>query len=397
MNSITNVDDLRREARKRLPRMFFDFVDGGSWDEQTCRANRSDFATLRFRQRVGINIDRRTLHTHLAGQAVSMPVALAPTGLAGLLWPDGEIAAARAARDAGVPFTLSTMSMASIEDVALHTGGHPFWFQLYVMRDREFVERLVHRARAANCSALILTLDLQVFGQRHRDLRNGLSAPLRWNARTLLDLARHPRWALGQLTAPRRFFGNVVGHADGADDMGSISEWSNRQLDPTLSWDDVAWIRRLWDGKLILKGVMDAEDARRALGTGADALIVSNHGGRQLDGALSTIRALPPIVDAVGSRIEVHVDGGIRTGQDVLKALALGAQGCYLGRAWLYGMAARGGPGVEQMLGFIRKELDLSMAFCGCRDVRDVNRNILVHAATDLQEDTFSTSKTSPA
>ena len=397
MNSIANVDDLRREARKRLPRMFFDFVDGGSWDEQTCRANRSDFATLRFRQRVGINIDQRRLHTHLAGQAVSMPVALAPTGLAGLLWPDGEIAAARVARDAGVPFTLSTMSMASIEDIAEHTDGHPFWFQLYVMRDRAFVERLVHRARAASCSALILTLDLQVFGQRHRDLRNGLSAPLRWNARTLLDLARHPRWALGQLTAPRRFFGNVVGHANGADDMGSISEWSNRQLDPTLSWDDVAWIRRLWNGKLILKGVMDAEDARRALGTGADALIVSNHGGRQLDGALSTIRALPPIVDAVGNRIEVHVDGGIRTGQDVLKALALGARGCYLGRAWLYGMAARGGPGVEQMLGFIRKELDLSMAFCGCRDLREVNRNILALAATDLQEDTLSTSKTNPA
>lgn len=380
MATIVNVQDLRRAARKRLPRMFYDFIDGGSWDEVTSRANLSDFGALQFRQRVGCNIDQRSTQTCMAGQAASMPVALAPTGLAGLLWPDGEIAAARVAKAFGVPFTLSTMSMASMEEIAEHTGGHPFWFQLYVMRDRAFVERLVQRAKAIRCSALVLTLDLQVFGQRHKDLRNGLAAPPRMNLCTMLDLARHPHWSWGMLTGKRRFFGNIVGHADGAAGMGSIAEWSNRQLDPTLSWDDVAWIRRLWDGKLILKGIMDADDARRALATGADALIVSNHGGRQLDGAPSAIRALAAVVDAVGSRIEVHMDGGIRTGQDVLKALALGAKGCHIGRAWLYGLAACGGPGVEQALGFIRKELDLSMAFCGRRDVLSIDRAILFSA-----------------
>lgn len=372
-----NVEDLRIAARRRLPRMLYDFVDGGSWSEATSRANESDFAALRLRQRVGVDIAERTLRTKLAGQPAEMPLALAPTGLAGMLWPDGEIAAARAARQLGIPFTLSTMSTVSIEDVAAHTNRHPFWFQLYMMRDRGFVEQLMQRAQAAGCTALVLTLDLQVFGQRHRDLRNGLSMPPRASLRTALDLLGHPRWIAGFLKSRRRGFGNIVGHAPGAENMGSIAEWSNRQLDPGFNWNDLAWVRRRWSGKLILKGVMDAGDARRALDTGADALIVSNHGGRQLDGAPSTVRVLPEIVEAVGSRIEVHMDGGVRTGQDVLKALALGAKAAHIGRAWLYGLASRGEAGVAEALGFIARELDLSMAFCGCRNVPAIGKHVL--------------------
>ncbi|MBB2483996.1 alpha-hydroxy-acid oxidizing protein [Mitsuaria sp. WAJ17] len=377
MPVITCIEDLRQLAQRRVPRMFYDYADSGSWTESTYRANESDFQSLKLRQRVAVNMENRSTATTMVGQAVSMPVALAPTGLTGMQHADGEILAAQAAEAFGVPFTLSTMSICSIEDVAAHTR-QPFWFQLYVMKDRGFIESLIDRARAARCSALVLTLDLQILGQRHKDLKNGLSAPPKPTLANLINLATKPRWCLGMLGTPRRQFGNIVGHVKGVDDMGSLSDWTAKQFDPALSWDDVAWIKQRWGGKLILKGIQDVEDARLAVQSGADALIVSNHGGRQLDGAESSIRALPAIVEAVGSQIEVHMDGGIRSGQDVLKAWALGARGCYIGRAFLYGLGALGRPGVAKVLEIIHKELDLSMAFCGRTRITDVDQSILL-------------------
>jgi L-lactate dehydrogenase (cytochrome) len=376
MPVITCIDDLRRLAQRRVPRMFYDYADSGSWTETTYRANETEFSKISLRQRVAINVQSRNLRTQMIGQDVAMPVGLAPTGMTGMQFADGEILAARAAERFGVPFTLSTMSICSIEDVAAHTKA-PFWFQLYVMRDRDFIESLIDRARAARCSALMLTLDLQILGQRHKDLRNGLSAPPKPTLANLINLATKPRWCLAMLGTRRRHFGNIVGHVKGVDDMSSLSSWTAQQFDPRLSWDDVAWIKNRWGGKLILKGIMDPEDARRALATGADALIVSNHGGRQLDGAPSAIEALPPIVDAVGSRIEVWMDGGIRSGQDVLKAVALGARGTLIGRAFLYGLGALGEAGVTRCLDIIRNELDVTMAMCGRTDIRDVNQSIL--------------------
>ena len=377
MPIITTIDDLRQLAKRRVPRMFYDYADAGSWTESTYRANEADFAKIKFRQRVAVNLVDRSLRSTMVGQPVSMPVALAPTGLTGMQHADGEILAARAAQKFGVPFTLSTMSICSIEDVAAHTSA-PFWFQLYVMRDRDFIERLIERARAARCSALVLTLDLQVLGQRHKDLRNGLSAPPKPTLATMLNLMTKPRWCLGMLGTRRRGFGNIVGHAKSVSDMSSLSAWTAQQFDPALSWDDVEWIKRRWGGKLIIKGIMDPDDARLAAASGADALIVSNHGGRQLDGAQSSIEALPPIVEAVGKQIEVHMDGGVRSGQDVIRALALGAKGVYIGRPFLYGLGAMGEAGVTRCLDIMRNELDLTMAFCGLRDVNDVDRRILI-------------------
>jgi L-lactate dehydrogenase (cytochrome) len=376
MPVITCIEDLRRLAQRRVPRMFYDYADSGSWAEVTYRANEADFPGIKLRQRVAIDVQTRNLRTQMIGQDVAMPVALAPTGFTGMQHADGEILAARAAERFGIPFTLSTMSICSIEDVASHTKA-PFWFQLYVMRDRGFIERLIERARAARCSALMLTLDLQILAQRHKDLKNGLSAPPKPTLANLIDLATKPRWCLAMLGTRRRQFGNIVGHVTGVDDLSSLSAWTAQQFDPRLSWDDVAWIKNRWGGKLILKGIMDPEDAARAVASGADALIVSNHGGRQLDGAPSAIRALPPIVEAVGSRIEVWMDGGIRSGQDVLKAIALGARGTLIGRAFLYGLGALGEAGVSRCLEIIRNELDLTMALCGRTDIRDVNRSIL--------------------
>ncbi|MDH4378050.1 MAG: alpha-hydroxy acid oxidase [Ramlibacter sp.] len=378
MPVITNIEELRLLAKKRVPRMFYDYADSGSWTEGTYRANSSDFAKILLRQRVAVNMEGRSTRSTMVGQEVAMPVAIAPTGLTGMQHADGEILAARAAKKFGVPFTLSTMSICSIEDVAEGTGGHPFWFQLYVMRDRDFVERLIERAKAAGCSALVLTLDLQILGQRHKDIKNGLSAPPKPTLANLINLATKPRWCLGMLGTQRRQFGNIVGHVKGVADMSSLSDWTASQFDPALSWDDVEWIKRRWGGKLILKGIQDAEDARLAAQSGADALIVSNHGGRQLDGAPSSISALPSIVNAVGDKIEVHLDGGIRSGQDVLKALALGAKGTYIGRAFLYGLGAMGEAGVTRALEIIHKELDLTMAFCGRKDVRKVDRDVLL-------------------
>jgi L-lactate dehydrogenase (cytochrome) len=377
MSIITSIEDLRVLAEKRVPRMFYQYADSGSWTESTYRANEGDLARIRLRQRVAVNLEQRSTRARMLGQDVAMPVAIAPTGLTGMQHADGEILAARAARDFGIPFTLSTMSICSIEDVAEGTGGHPFWFQVYVMRDRRFVERLVARARAANVSALVLTLDLPISGQRHKDLKNGLSAPPRMTLGNLADIARKPRWWWNMLQTRRRTLGNIVGHIDGLGDNALLSEWCARQFDPTLNWDDVRWIRGLWDGKLVLKGIQDVEDARTAAATGADALIVSNHGGRQLDGAPSSIVALPRIAEAVGDRLEVHMDGGIRSGQDVLKALALGARGTYIGRSMLYGLGAMGGAGVTRALEIIHKELDLTMAFCGQTRLDQVDQRIL--------------------
>jgi L-lactate dehydrogenase (cytochrome) len=374
---ITCVEDLRLLAEKRVPRMFYDYADSGSWTEGTYRSNESDFAGIKLRQRVAVNMEHRSLKSTMAGEDVAMPVALAPVGLVGMQHADGEILAARAAEKFGVPFTLSTMSICSIEDVAENLSK-PFWFQLYVMRDRDFIKRLIDRAKSAGCSALVLTLDLQIMGQRHKDIKNGLSAPPRITLRNLLNMGTKPRWGLGMLGTKRRTFRNVVGHAKGVDDMTSLSAWSASQLDPTLNWDDVKWIKERWGGKLILKGIMDAEDAEIAARSGADAIIVSNHGGRQLDGAPSSIAALPSIARAVGDKIEVLMDGGIRTGQDVIKALALGAKGVFIGRAFVYGLGAMGEAGVTTCLEIIQKELDLTMAFCGLRDVRQVDRTILV-------------------
>ncbi|WP_334154409.1 alpha-hydroxy acid oxidase [Tepidimonas sp.] len=377
MTVITCIEDLRRLAQRRVPRMFYDYADSGSWTESTYRANESDFQPIKLRQRVAVNMEGRSTRTTMVGQPVAMPVALAPTGLTGMQHADGEILAARAARAFGVPFTLSTMSICSIEDVARH-AGEGFWFQLYVMRDRDFIERLIDRAKAANCGALVLTLDLQILGQRHKDLKNGLSAPPKLTLPNIVNMMTKPRWCLGMLGTPRRQFGNIVGHVKGVADMGSLSAWTAQQFDPRLNWGDVEWIKKRWGGKLILKGIMDVEDAKLAADSGADALIVSNHGGRQLDGAESSIRALPRIVEAVGHRIEVHLDGGIRSGQDVLKARALGARGTYIGRAFLYGLGAMGEAGVTKVLEILHKELDITMAFTGHTNIDTVDRSILI-------------------
>jgi len=376
MPVITCIEDLRLLAQKRVPRMFYDYADCGSWTESTYRANSADFQTIKLRQRVAVNMENRSTTTTMVGQRVAMPVAIAPTGLTGMYHADGEILAAKAAEKFGVPFTLSTMSICSIEDVRAHTKA-PFWFQLYVMRDRDFIERLIERAKAAQCSALVLTLDLQILGQRHKDIKNGLSAPPKPTLANLLNLMTKPRWCLGMAGTRRRQFGNIVGHVKGVENMGSLSEWTAKQFDPQLNWGDVEWIKKRWGGKLILKGIQDVEDARLAVASGADALVVSNHGGRQLDGAESSIHALPAIVEAVGSQIEVHMDGGIRSGQDVLKAWALGARGTYIGRAFLYGLGAMGEAGVSKALEIIHKELDLTMAFTGHTQLQNVGREIL--------------------
>jgi L-lactate dehydrogenase (cytochrome) len=377
MTVMTNIEDLRVLAQKRVPRMFYDYADSGAWTESTYRANESDFQKIKLRQRVAVNMEGRSTATTMIGQKVHMPVAIAPTGLTGMQHADGEILAARAAKQFGVPFTLSTMSICSIEDVAQH-AGEGFWFQLYVMKDRGFIERLIDRAKAARCSALVLTLDLQILGQRHKDIKNGLSAPPKLTLRNLINIASKPRWAMGMLGTQRRQFGNIVGHVSGVADMSSLSEWTASQFDPALNWGDVEWIKQRWGGKLIVKGIQDVQDARLAVQSGADALIVSNHGGRQLDGAQSSIEALPAIVDAVGRQIEVHMDGGIRSGQDVLKAVALGAKGTYIGRAMLYGLGAMGEAGVTRALQIIHKELDITMAFCGRTDIGQVDREILL-------------------
>ena len=378
MTVITNIEDLRVLAQRRVPRMFYDYADSGSWTESTYRANESDFQKIKLRQRVAVNMEGRSTASTMIGQPVAMPVAIAPTGLTGMQHADGEILAARAAKAFGIPFTLYTMSICSIEDVAQGTDGHPFWFQLYVMRDRDFIGRLIDRAKAAGCSALVITLDLQILGQRHKDLKNGLSAPPKLTLPNILNMMTKPRWCLGMLGTQRREFGNIVGHVKGVENMGSLSSWTAQQFDPRLNWGDVEWIKNRWGGKIILKGIQDVEDAKLAVASGADALIVSNHGGRQLDGAESSINSLPAIVDAVGSQIEVHMDGGIRSGQDVLKAVALGAKGTYIGRSMLYGLGAMGEAGVSKALQIIHNELDLTMAFCGRTQIGTVDSSILL-------------------
>ncbi len=377
MPTICDIADLQKLARSRVPRMFYDYADSGSWTESTYRENQGDFANIKLRQRVAVDITERSVATEMIGQKVTMPVALAPVGLTGMQHADGEIKAARAAEKFGVPYTLSTMSICSIEDVAEHTSK-PFWFQLYVMRDRDFIGRLIDRAKAANCSALMLTLDLQILGQRHKDIRNGLSAPPRFSISSALQVISRPRWCLNMLTTRRHTFRNIVGHAKGVGDLSSLSSWTAEQFDPKLSWNDIDWIKERWGGKLIIKGILDAGDAKMAVKSGADAIIVSNHGGRQLDGAASSISMLPEIVDAVGSDIEVHFDGGIRSGQDVLKAICLGAKSTYIGRAFIYGLGACGEAGVGQALDIIHRELDTTMALCGERLLSNLGHHNLL-------------------
>ena len=378
LSKITCIEDLRVVAKRRVPRMFYDYADSGSYTQGTYQANEDDFQKIKLRQRVAVNMEGRSTRSTMIGEDVAMPVAIAPTGLTGMQHADGEILGAKAAKAFGVPFTLSTMSICSLEDIAEHTDRHPFWFQLYVMRDKAFMERLIQRAKAANCSALVVTLDLQILGQRHKDIKNGLSTPPKPTIANLINLATKPHWCMGMLGTKRRTFGNIVGHVDGVGDVSSLSSWTADQFDPSLNWSDVEWIKKLWGGKIILKGVMDAEDARLAAQSGADALIVSNHGGRQLDGAPSSIAALPSIVEAAGKDIEVWMDGGIRSGQDVLKARALGAQGTMIGRSFLYGLGAYGQEGVTKALQIIHKELDTTMAFCGHTNINKVGREILL-------------------
>ena len=377
LSKMTCIEDLRRVAQRKVPRMFYDYADSGSWTESTYRANSSDFQDIKFRQRVLVDMEGRSLATKMIGEEVKMPLAIAPTGFTGMQHADGEILAARAAEKFGVPFSLSTMSICSIEDVAENTSA-PFWFQLYVMRDREFMENLIKRAQAAKCSALILTADLQVLGQRNKDIKNGLSAPPKPTIANMINLATKPEWCMKMLNTERRTFRNIVGHAKNVGDLSSLSSWTAEQFDPRLSWDDVARIKDMWGGKLIIKGIMEPEDAELAVKSGADALIVSNHGGRQLDSAPSTIKALPDVVSAVGSDIEVWLDSGIRSGQDILKAWALGARGTMIGRAFLYGLGAYGEEGVTRALEILYKEMDISMAFTGHRDIHNVTEDILV-------------------
>ena len=378
MPVIACIDDLKQLYRRRTPKMFYDYAESGSYTEQTFRDNSTDFARIRLRQRVARDLSGRGLATTMIGQAVTMPVALAPVGSTGMQCPDGEIKAARAAAAFGVPYTLSTMSICSIEDVAA-ASPTPFWFQLYVMRDEDFVDAIIERARKAKCSALVLTLDLQILGQRHKDVRNGLSAPPKLTIPNIINMATKPAWALGMLRTPRRQFRNIVGHVKNVEKLSDLTAWANEQFDPKLDWSKVRRIRDQWGGKFILKGILDADDARIAADFGADAIVVSNHGGRQLDGALSSIRSLPGIVRAVGDRVEVHMDGGIRTGQDVLKAVAMGAKGTYIGRSYVYGLGAAGEAGVTKALDIIRQEFDVTMALCGERDVKALGpHNLLV-------------------
>ena len=376
MLSITNIDDLKKIYRRRVPKMFFDYTESGSWAEQTFRENVTDFTDLRLRQRVAVDMSGRHTRSKMVGDQVTMPVALAPVGLTGMQCADGEIKAALAAEQFGVPYTLSTMSICSIEDVAARTEK-PFWFQVYVMKDKDYMSRLISRAKEAKCSALVITLDLQVLGQRHKDIKNGLSAPPKLTAKTLLNLSTKWGWGIEMLGTRRKTFGNVVGHAKGVSDTSSLSSWTAEQFDPKLDWNKIKSLRKKWSDKVILKGILDVEDAKLALNVGADAIIVSNHGGRQLDGAQSTIRALPAILDAVGDKIEVHLDGGIRSGQDVLKAIALGAKGTYIGRAYIYGLGAMGQKGVRLALEIIQKELETTMALCGHRNLDQLSRDTL--------------------
>ena len=371
---ILEINDLERLAKRKVPKMFFDYVNSGSWTETTYKDNVNDFSKIKLRQRIAVDMTNRKLSSKMAGIEVSMPLALAPTGLTGMQHADGEILAAQAAEEFGVPFTLSTMSVCSIEEVAKHTKK-PFWFQLYVMRDKKFMERLIDRAKEAGCSALVLTLDLQIMGQRHKDIKNGLSTPPKFTPKHLYQVLTRPGWSWKMLQTKNRFFGNIVGHVDGITDVRSLASWTAEQFDPKLDWKEIDWIKKRWGGKLILKGILDSEDAILASKTGADAIIVSNHGGRQLDGAPSSIQVLPEIVDAVGNKIEVHIDGGIRSGQDVVKSLCLGAKGTYIGRAFLYGLGALGKYGVFKSLDIIKNELDKTMAFCGRRDVENLNRD----------------------
>lgn len=377
MPVITNIDDLKRLHKKRTPKMFYDYCESGSWTEQTFRENVSDFEQIRLRQRVAVDMEGRSTATKMIGQDVAMPVALAPVGLTGMQRADGEIKAAKAAEKFGVPFTLSTMSICSIEDVAEHTTK-PFWFQLYVMRDQEFLKNIIQRAKDAGCSALVLTLDLQILGQRHKDLKNGLSAPPKLTPAVIADLMTKWTWGLEMLGTKRRGFGNIVGHAKGVDDPSSLFTWTAQQFDPRLDWDKIAAIKEMWGGPIILKGVLEPEDALMAAKVGCDAIVVSNHGGRQLDGALSSIKMLPKIMDAVGDQVEVHLDSGIRSGQDVLKALALGAKGTFIGRSYIYGLGAMGEKGVTTALEVIQKELDISMALCGRKSVEDLNHDVVL-------------------
>jgi len=379
MTVITTIEDLRQQAQKRVPKMFYDYADSGAWTEQTYRKNESDFDRITLRQRVAVDMSNRTTATKMIGQDVAMPTALAPTGLTGMQHANGEILAAQAAAEFGVPFTLSTMSICSIEDVAKYSSA-PFWFQLYVMRDHDFSKRLVERAKAAGCSALMLTLDLQIMGQRHKDLKNGLTAPPRLTLKNIANMATKPRWCMGMLATNRRKFGNIHGHVNGVQDMSSLTSWVADQFDLRLDWDDVKRIKDWWGGKLIIKGILDAEDAKLAAQSGADALIVSNHGGRQLDGADSSIAVLPEIVQAVSKDIEIWMDGGIRSGQDILKAKALGAQGTLIGRSFLYGLGADGKSGVAKALEILHTELDKTMALCGHRDINNITRDIIRHS-----------------
>ena len=377
MTVITTIEDLRVLAEKRVPRMFYDYADSGSWTESTYRANESDFQKIKLRQRVAVNMENRTTATKMIGIDAKMPVAIAPVGLCGMQNADGEIKAAKAAEKFGIPFTLSTMSICSIEDIAENTTV-PFWFQLYMMRDRSAMVKMIERCKAARCSALVLTLDLQVIGQRHKDLKNGLTAPPRPTIANIINLMTKPRWCLGMAGTRRHTFRNLVGHVEAVSDMTSLAVWTNEQFDPRLSWADVAWVKEQWGGKLILKGIQDLEDAHLAVASGADAIVVSNHGGRQLDGAPSSISALPEIAQAVGDKIEVWMDGGIRSGQDVLKAWALGAKGTMIGRAFVYGLGAMGEAGVTKALQIIHKELDITMAFCGHTNIQTVDKGILI-------------------
>jgi L-lactate dehydrogenase (cytochrome) len=383
IEKITSIADLKIVHQARTPRMFYDYADSGSYTESTYRANEADFKTIKLRQRVAINMDGRTTASKMLGLPVAMPVAIAPVGLTGMQNADGEIKAARAAKAFGIPFTLSTMSICSIEDVAKGTDGHPFWFQLYMMRDREFMKRLMDRAKAAGCSALVLTLDLQVLGQRHKDIKNGMTAPPKLTLTNIANMMTKPTWCMGMLGTKHHGFGNIVGHVTGVDDMSSLSSWTAQQFDPRLNWEDVQWVKNYWGGKLILKGIQDPIDARLAVQSGADALIVSNHGGRQLDGAISSIQALPAIVQTVkeaggtAAGIEVHMDGGIRSGQDVLKALALGASAVYIGRAMVHGLGAYGEAGVTKALTIIQKELETTAALCGVTKLDNVTTGIL--------------------
>ena len=377
MPVITNIKDLQRLHERRVPRMFYDYAESGSWTEQTFRENTTDFDQIRLRQRVAVDMTGRSTATQMIGQDVAMPVALAPVGLTGMQHADGEIKAARAAEAFGVPYTLSTMSINSIEDVAAATTK-PFWFQLYTMRDNDYISRLIQRAKDANVSALVITLDLQILGQRHKDLKNGLSAPPKLTLKTMANLATKWSWGIGMLGAKRREFGNIVGHVKGISDTSSLGSWTAEQFDPSLDWDKIAKLKEQWGGKVILKGILDAEDAKMALKVGADAIIVSNHGGRQLDGALSSIRALPSILEAVGDKIDVHLDSGIRSGQDVLKAMAMGAKGTYIGRAYIYGLGAMGEAGVTSALNIIHRELDTTMALCGETNIEDLGRHNLL-------------------